>query len=286
MNAHSPDTQDGECVDPSLLRSVRNISPDRVADIAYCYYVSGNAALDGTEVCGLSHRVVQEYDRLSASVPPCTKEHDYLFTISQIIVSLSRGIGRRKGTLHDKLAFAEQQKEELIHTIVESTRQSGFLYAVFRALLLGGFGFFIAKALLPDLHLGEDQRPNYMAPAMAVALVLLGSYMRAWLIELRIVHIFNCYRSDVNAAYAEYHRGALEEYRRAERDARAAWKALAGEEAADWPGFDEIIEEEMTLRDDYERQRQEIVIDPLVRTLSTLGQKVRSPFGRRKTPAP
>lgn len=249
---------------PACAPSVTHLTPDRVTDIAYCFYVvMSNNHGAATPDIELAQKIVDEFNRLRDSFPPDSPEGVFLFTVSQIIISLSRGIARCKQNKLSRLRAAEEAKAERMRMISESARRAGFIRASIRTAITGGFGYYAVQAVVPSVHLEPTADSKYISLATALGLVLISSYIGAWWASVKVTRIFMYHQFVISYAEKEYDAAALEEYERADQNSRRAWEIYANTPAACWPNYATQIREERRVRDVFEEKYLVMISDPV-----------------------
>lgn len=244
---------------------VDHLTPDRVLDIAYCYHVASDAAVEASPIGALAKRVVGDFELLCAEAPRTSPEWRLLFSLEQIVVSLSKGITRRKATFEQRLRVAEQEKEQSIQSIAADARRSGLLKAVTRSALMGGFGYALMALAIPGLRIGEKMQASTASLAAAIAFILLTSFAKSWLMNRRVKSIFELHERAQFLGYREYQEGALDEYLRAKRDACHAWERYAGAPAEEWPGFETVILDDLRTHKSLQDEREALAESPLAK---------------------
>ncbi|MBI5090968.1 MAG: hypothetical protein HZB26_00825 [Candidatus Hydrogenedentes bacterium] len=243
---------------------VEHLTPDRVTDIAYCFYVvMSNHHTENSPDIALSKRIVDEFNRLYDSFSRDSPEGVFLFTVSQIIISLSRGIARCKQNKLARLKAAEEAKAERLKLISESSRRAGFIRASIRTAIMGGFGYAAVESLMPalspHLHSSDPSDARYISLATALGLVLLSSYVTAWWTSVKVTRIFMYHQFVISYAEKEYDAAALEEYERADQSSRR----YSNTPAASWPNYATQIREERRVRESFEEKYLTMISDPV-----------------------
>lgn len=244
-----------------------HLTPDRVLDVAYCYYVASDDEVGKLPVGRLARRVVRDFEELSEKTPHNGRDWVFLFACQQIIVSLAKGIGRRKLQFEDRLRVAVQIKERQIERISDSTRQAGILRALGKAAAVGGLAFIAARLLSVRLDTGPQNQPTMISFASSIAAILVFAYLKSYQINRQIARIFDMFEHSETHAYREYQQGALEEYLRAKRDAARAWERYTGRDAPEWPGFETVMEEELHLHKTHKTALDELQASPVGQAL-------------------
>jgi len=227
------------------------LTPDRILDIAYCMYVllnSDNENDHDSAIHQTAENLVEKFRKLYLEYNDLkTPEGQFIFSLQQIVVSLSRGINRRKNTYRDQIAVAKEKKERQVREINGGTFRVWLLRAGWRVLVLGGSGFFLARLILPGLHLGENHSPTIASLTIAIGTVLIGSFIKSLWMSFCINKIFSSYDTALSKAERAYTRGVLGEYTRSKTDAGRFWKLYTGKDPQEWLGFDAILQQESLL---------------------------------------
>jgi hypothetical protein len=255
--------------------SIDHFGPRAVLDAAYCYYLVDTWPADKpqTATIRMAFSVVADFERLCQSFCDSGLEASYLFTVKQIMVSLSRGLARGKQTLTARVESAHKECQERLAAISKSTQQSGFWQGSKQMLLFGGFGFVLVRALIPWLDLPSNSQPNFLSAAAGLGLALLMFYIKAKLTDWEVTRVFAYHQYLHWFANQEYGIGAKTEYQRAEHAARAAWKQLTGREAPRSPGFDALIEEQLELQAEFRRMCTRLTSSPVISFFTYLQER-------------
>lgn len=244
----------------------RLLTPDRVLDIAYCVFVKSinlSEHPEDLEVRRFADRVVDDFNQMCADAEKGSKDWEYLFSVQQIIVSLSRGIIRRKRTYEQQLRITEDKKEQHIKRLTTETNQSGVMKAGLRGLLLGGLGYSMIHFLYPSLQLDGKREVNFASLATGIAFILVGTFIRSIVLARKITAIFNDYDHGQLQANILYQRSALFEYNRAEQAAGLAYESFSGERPMNLPGFEQVMAEELRRNQDREDAYMENILGPI-----------------------
>ena len=261
---------------PSTIPDVSFLGPDRVLDAAYALHVVATATPEeqGQEIYRMARQIVEDFHRLCAGVLYGSPEWAFLFSLQQIMVSLAKGIGRRKRELEERVRVAKEKRERRLRELTSNTIKAGFLKAGWRVILWGGLGYVMTHTLLPKDSMAEHASPTYPSLAVAIACVLIGSFIRARVTNSQYTRIYDACESAQLQAQTAYNKGALEEYRRAKRDAARAWERFTNKKPTEWLAFDAVLAEDLAhvqdLCDEQEDSRQ----NPLLRWASPVGHWV------------
>jgi hypothetical protein len=268
--------------EPRVSLPFEDLTSDRVADIAYAHHLASIAKLAKTPVGQLAATIVQTFRQRCVAVDYCSTDGKYVFAILTIIVSLAKGISRRKQDLEDNLKAAKEQKDERVKKLNQAGRRFGLLKAGARSLLVGGFGFFITKTFLPWIDFERPIQPTYASLALALAFIIVSSVLRSWWTSHCFTSVFSMYDLAVFHAEEEYRRAALEEYERARRDAGLAWKRYTGLEPEEGLGYAAVLQEEEATRRRQNHVRQRMLANPIARVLYLCSSVLQSAKRRHK----
>ncbi|MEK7650331.1 MAG: hypothetical protein AAB364_00430 [Patescibacteria group bacterium] len=226
-------------------------TPDRVLDIAYCYYLASMNGGSTRPTLKLASESVSDFEKVCRRYEARigTAEWQFLSGLKTVIVSLARGIERRRHDVEELEQRAIKEREHRIQEITQSTKRIGLAKALGRTAILGGFGFTFGKAFIPWVNFEQPVQPTYASFVLAFGAVLVGSLLKALVADRRIKTIFRMYDMMIMHAWEVYRRGAKEEYERSKKDAARIWANYTGEDPIDWPGYDTILEEEQELAD-------------------------------------
>jgi hypothetical protein len=265
--------------------SVDHLFPGCVLDISYCYYVAAENHQAKSVTAKRAHDVVAEFERLCNAFPKNSPEGVFLFTISQIIVSLSRAIIRGKRNLESQRRIAEKERKERLNDISKAGRQAGIFNAGWRVFLMAGLGFFLAEAFFPEANLKEGANPTYVSLATSIVTVMIGTYLRSWFVSQKVTRIFLAYHHSVMFAEKKYEIDIFEEYQRAKQSATIAWKHLTGSLPPEVPGFEELLQEQIKSRVKFEREAQIILANPfwgMLLSVFDVLKRIRLRRGKKK----
>ena len=238
-------------VSAKTKRYLTFLTPDRVLDIAYALYVlmASDEQERQTETYAIARSIVAKFRQVCDKHDNLeTPEGQFLFSLEQIVVSLSRGINRRKNTLNDRLKAARDKKARQLKEIGDTSFRAGYLKAGWRALFIGGLGFFLAQHFLPNLHLGEDKSPTFASLAIATGAILIFSFVRSIWTNYRFNEVYTAYELARNKADGLYIEEVLQEYVRSRNDAARAWKLYSGRDPEKSLGFEAVLHEDSNRR--------------------------------------
>lgn len=231
----------------TTIPDVSFLGPDRVLDAAYALHVVDSASPEEREreIYHMAKHIIDDFHRLYEGVEHGGAEWVFLYSVQQIMVSLAKGIGRRKRILEERIAAAKEKRDRRLKAISSNTIKMGLLKACWRVLLWGGLGYLLTHSMLPNKADMEKASPAYASLAAAIAFVLIGTFIRARVTSAHYNGIYNGYESDQLRAQAAYNEGALEEYRRAKRDAARVWEHYTHKKPTEWLAFDAVLAEDL-----------------------------------------
>lgn len=256
IDSNSPSIPDSR---HDTIPDVSFLGPDRVLDAAYALHVVDSAAPEEREreIYHMAKHIIDDFHRLYETMGPGSPEWVFLYSVQQIMVSLAKGIGRRKRILEERIAAAKEKRDRRLKAISSNTFKIGLLKACWRVVLWGGLGYLLTHSMLPNKVEMEKATPAYASLAAAIAFVLIGTFVRARVTSLQYNGIYNGYESDQLRAQAAYNEAALEEYRRAKRDAARAWERYTHKKPTEWLAFDAVLAEDLAhVQDLCEREEQ------------------------------
>lgn len=252
-----------------------HLDSDRILDVAYCAYVVEEPQSSKKATVKMARSVMRDFEKIAESVEDGTPEWCFIFEVKTIIVPLARGISRGKKLYAEKIRLAEEEKEERVKMLNDSTRKSGLARGSAKALLLGGLGFVLVKAFFPSLNLPQETNPTYTSLAVGIAVALLSTYLQAWVMNFKFVQIFACHELAKTHAHRRYRSEVRIEYQRAKFNAIEAWERFTGEKVPkNIPGFEEVIDMELQLEREFQDGRYELTANPFVKLFKEL-----SPMG-------
>lgn len=258
--------------------------PDRVLDIAYCFHVKATNSADPKDYDNgkvppdviMSLRVVDYFMELTEAFPRFSKEWAYLMNVSQVIISLARGLTRGKVTLEEKTKQAGRKRDKQLGDLNRAVVPSGTFKGGWKLLgpiVFGVLGFALMKAVIPGVDTSDKVEPNYISLAAGLGFALISSAITSWYNNFSIMRIYAVYDHTWYVAMDEYDIGQTIEYRRAEFAAKKAWLELTGTEAEDWPGFDDLIERQRELRNRARQEAMRLAANPVYQLVVALYER-------------
>lgn len=190
--------------------------------------------------------VVQVYEKFVAQFPEGTSEWWYCSRARGAANSLARGIARRKKTHSERIAAAEQEKADMIARLAGSERWWGLLKGSLRLLMLGGFSYALVRALFLMPKIANEARglqEEYAAIATALAIALIGSFLRWRLMMQRMFRVFRRYAMAISEADNEYANSVLSEYRFTAESAVHAYEQLTGHKSPVTAGLNNLLQD-------------------------------------------
>jgi hypothetical protein len=190
--------------------------------------------------------VVQVYEQFIAQFEKGSKEWWYCSRVRGAANSLARGIARRRKTHTERIAAAEQEKADMIARLSETERWWGLLKGGIRLLLLGGFSYAIVRAIFTLPRLAQQTtglHEQYAAIATALAIALIGSFIRWRIMLRRMFRVFRIYAQAISDANEEYSKSALVEYRFAAESAVQAYEQLTGHKSPVTAGLNNLLQD-------------------------------------------
>lgn len=174
--------------------------------------------------------VVQEFHQALKSFPESSAERLYLARIMNIAVDLAIGIRTKKEIRAARLEDATKNRDLHYQRMVKAERWQGVLRLAAKMLLLSGFGYAIARAVLksdmgdPTAKANED----WTSAAFGMGFALVATYVRTWLIDRQIGRLFRTHDDECRIAHVDYQRSVTREYRWAADEAIDAWERMTG----------------------------------------------------------
>jgi hypothetical protein len=193
-----------------------------------------------------AQEVVRVYEEFANQFESGTKEWWYCARVRGAANSLARGIARRKKTHAERVAAAEQEKNNMIARLLESERWWGLLKGGVRLLLLGGFSYALVRAIFTVPHIAQQTtglQEQYASVATALAVALIGSFVRWRLMMRRILRVFRTYANALSEANDEYAESVLAEYRFTAESAVQAYELLTGHKSPVTAGLNNLLQD-------------------------------------------
>jgi hypothetical protein len=193
-----------------------------------------------------AREVVRVYEEFTVQFQSGTREWWYCARVRGAANSLARGIARRKKTHAERVAAAEQEKASMVARLSESERWWGLLKGGIRLLLLGGFSYALVRAIFAVPRIAEQRaglQEQYASIATALAIALIGSFLRWRLMMRRILGVFRAYAQALSDANDEYARSVLIEYRFTAESAVQAYEQLTGHKSPVTAGLNNLLQD-------------------------------------------
>lgn len=216
--------------------AARDIYPMVAVEAGYNLYLADNC--EGSALRKSGQVAVKQFNNMMSFFPENSAEGIYCLHLRMAANSLARGIATRKRNLSKSIAAAEQKKDDMIRRIAEIEKHVGFLKGGCQLLAIGGFGyivvmlvFWIVKALfeIPELETeAGGAGSQYASIAFALALALIGSFLKSRIMAKRVLSVFNEYTEAITRANNEYTQSVIMEYKLAAETANLAWKEFTG----------------------------------------------------------
>jgi len=174
--------------------------------------------------------VVQEFQRALHSFGETTPERVYMSRILNVAVDLAIGIRTKKEIRASRLEDATQNRDLHYQRLVKAERWQGVLRLAAKLLLLSGFGYAVARAVLKSdasdpLSKGNE---NWASAAFGMGFALVATYVRSWVIDRKIGRLFRTHDDECRIAHADYQRSVTREYKWAADEAIDAWERMTG----------------------------------------------------------
>jgi hypothetical protein len=262
-------------------------TPDRILDLAYCYSLVSTNGDDKRPVLQIALSTVHDFEKIYHlyNEELLAPEWKFLTCQKAILVSLSRGIERRRHDLQEQKKRALDERNERMTNLTFSRTRIGLLKALYRSLVFGGFGYVLARMFIPWMNFDKPVQPTIASLATGLVFIIGTMLVGMILLDRRMKLTALVYDTMILNAQAAYRRGAKEEYLRAKRDAARVWTQYVGREPTNWPGYETILEEEQELAEMIQAERRRILTNPLVPialgALTRIG-KMTTKFGRKE----
>lgn len=178
--------------------------------------------------CG--EAVVQEFQQVLQTFPVASGERVYLTRILNIAVDLAIGIRTKKEIRAARLEDATKNRDLHYQRMVKAERWQGVLRLAAKLMLLSGFGYAIARAVIKS-DAGDPQttaNENWASAAFGMGFALVATYVRSWVIDRRIGNLFRTHDDECRIAHADYQRSVTREYKWAADEAIDAWERMTG----------------------------------------------------------
>ena len=218
--------------------TARDIHPVVAVEAGYNIYLADNC--QDSELHKSAQIAVRNFNKAINSFPEKSPEALYCLNLRMAANSLARGIATRKYNLNKRIAAADQRKDDMIRRLAETEKLVGFFRGGLQLLLLGGFGYFLVRAIFGRTQTaGID--PRYASIAFALALALIGSCVKSRLIAKKVLNVFAQYNEAITQANDRYIQSVVTEYKLTAETANLAWKELTGTDPPTTPSFDDLL---------------------------------------------
>lgn len=226
-------------LDPRIIA----ITPNMAIEWGYNLYVI-QVLPDTSETRRSALKAVQELEDLVDSFAPGSRERIYLTTLRMAAISFAQGVERRKSSRASELGSAMEEKEDALDRNTRDTRRGGLLSGGWKILLLGGFVFFLVRAIF-GIHVVNEQAHgtdvHYVSMSTALGIALIGAYVKAWFTDRKMRRIFTEYDTKVKNANERYAEEVVTEYRFAAQTADMAWQCLTDVPAPKTKAFEMLL---------------------------------------------
>jgi len=175
--------------------------------------------------------VVAEFERSLKSFPETSIERVYMSRILNVAVDLAIGIRTKKEIRASRLEDATQNRDLHYQRLVKAERWQGVLRLAAKLLLLSGFGYAVARAVI-NLKTGDpvnDTNEKWASAAFGMGFALVATYVRSWIIDRRIGNLFRTHDDECRIAHVNYQRSVTREYKWAADEAIDAWERMTGQ---------------------------------------------------------
>lgn len=174
--------------------------------------------------------VVQEFQQALQSFPQASAERVYLSRILNIAVDLAIGIRTKKEIRAARLEDATKNRDLHYQRLVRAERWQGVLRLAAKLILLSGFGYAIARAVIQSNAADPTSKANenWASAAFGMGFALVATYVRSWVIDRQIGKLFRTHDDECRVAHADYQRSVTREYKWAADEAIDAWERMTG----------------------------------------------------------
>lgn len=192
-------------------------------------------------------QVVRDMETLMGSFPLDSPEGRYLLTVRQAAISFANGIRRSKQQQCAKLRAAKAYSQQFRDKNKRENWLGSALSTGGKLLLAAGFTMAIVKALLLTPLLGAPDPsvrhldPQYVSLSLALGTALVCTYVRGWMQDRKIGRVLENYEKKTAAAYKEYVKDVIAEYRFSAHEAQTAWTTMTQRPAPTTPAFDDLL---------------------------------------------
>jgi hypothetical protein len=231
-------------------RFERILDPSAVMELGYASHVADDPLSAGTQAHRLARLLVDDLMRMRARAG--SDDVVYLFKARAIVLSLGRGITRRKLTYRIDIGAANEFHDAEIARVDRERVQSLWATLAYRPLISGGMGFALMASLLPLVHLHLEhgdvtQSVGGVAPSLLMALVFAAASKVAFskLEDFRYRGIMQRFDLVKLQAIHRYEAGKLKEFERKYGEIRRVWCEYTGRVAPHSVTFGTIIADDI-----------------------------------------
>jgi hypothetical protein len=219
-------------------------SPGEAIMAGFSLVAADNPSL-GPALRAAARKAADEFVAAVEHAPRGTRERQYLDELLMAAVSFAAGLTRRQQERNQRVQAAEEERKLNFRRVVQTQRLGGILRGGIQLLLLGGFAYFLVRAVfgtrwMPISESGNAPR-DYTALATALASSLIGSFVKAWYTGWRINQVDRRYKDALREAKEIYHAEAVQEYEFAAQEANLAWQKFTGRAPAITDAFRVLI---------------------------------------------
>lgn len=236
------------------------LDPSAVMELGYALHVVDDPLSAGTKARRLAEQLIDAL--MAARAPEGSPDHVYLCKARAIILSLGRGITRRKMSYRHDMEAADSYRALELSRIDSERTQSFWSNLLYRTLLSGGIGFALMESLLPFVHLhfqhnGSSVQMTGLAPSMLLALIFAAGSKVAFskLEDIRYRSVFQHYEWIRLQAIHGYERGKLKEFERNYVEIKRVWRDYTGRDAPRSVTFATVIADGIRTQEWLERER-------------------------------
>ncbi len=219
--------------------AAKDIYPVVAVEAGYNLYLADNC--EDPELRNSARISAKNFNKMMNSFPEKSAEGLYCLNLRMAANSLARGIQTRKYSLNKKIAAADQMRKDMIKRIAETEKFIGFLRGGLHLLLLGGFGYFLVRAVFKGQTQAVGIDPKYASIAFALALALIGACVKSRIMAKKVQNAFSEYTKAITNANDQYAQSVVVEYKLAAETAKLAWKELTGCEPPMTSGFHRLL---------------------------------------------
>lgn len=246
------------------------LDPNAVMELGYAMHVVDDPLSANTKAQKLAAQLIDNL--MTARALAGSHDEVYLSKARAIVLSLGRGITRRKLTYRSDMEAADNYRALEISRIDSERSQAFWNTLLYRTLISGGIGFALMESLLPFVHLhfersGSQVQMTGLAPSLLLALVFAAASKVGFakMEDFRYRAIFQHYEWIRLQAIHRYERGKLKEFERNYVEIRRIWRDYTGRDAPRSVTFATVIADGIRTQEWLEKERR--------REMATLVQK-------------